>query len=193
MSKTIIDSTPSPARIARSRWIGAIVALAIVAADQLIKLFVTGPLALQARIGDPIEIVSFFRLQYAENDGVSLGMLQADSEAMRWGLVALTAAISLGVVIWIFKEKLRGDIIALAIILGGAIGNIIDRVRLGYVVDYADFHVGNFSPFMIFNLADAAITIGVLLLVARALLHDRAKSKTIDPSHPPAASTGQGE
>lgn len=189
----MIDSTPSPARIARSRQLGVVIALAIVAADQLIKLFVTGPLALQARIGDPINLVSFFRLQYAENYGVSLGMLQADSEAMRWGLVALTAAISIGVVVWIFKEKLRGDIIALSIILGGAMGNIIDRVRLGYVIDYADFHVGEFSPFMIFNLADAAITIGVLLLVARALLHDRAKSKTIDPSHPPAASTGQGE
>lgn len=189
----MIDSIPTPARIARSRTLGVAIALAIVVVDQLIKLFVTGPLALQARIGDPIEIVSFFRLQYAENYGVSLGMLQADSDAMRWGLVALTVAISLGVVIWIFREKARGDIIALSIILGGAIGNIIDRVRLGYVIDYADFHVGNFSPFMIFNLADAAITIGVLLLVARALLHDRAKSKSMDPSHPPAASTGSGE
>lgn len=187
------DSTPSLARIRGSRWLGAVITLLLVAADQVIKLLVTGPLALQSRIGDPIEIVSFFRLQYAENYGVSLGMLQADSDAMRWGLVALTAAISLGVVIWIFREKLRGDIIALSIILGGAIGNIIDRVRLGYVIDYADFHVGNFSPFMIFNLADAAITIGVLLLVARALLHDRMKSKSIATSHPPAASTGPGE
>lgn len=193
MSETMTDSTPSPARIARSRWLGAAITLLLVAADQAIKLIVTGPLALQNRIGDSIDIVSFFRLRYAENYGVSLGMLQADSEAMRWGLVALTAAISLGVVVWIFKERLRGDIIALSIILGGAIGNIIDRVRLGYVVDYADLHFGDWSVFMIFNLADAAITVGVLLLVARALLHDRAKSKTMDQSHPPAASTGPGE
>ena len=52
----------------------------------------------------------------------------------------------------------------------GALGNIVDRVRLGYVVDYADLHFGTFRPFMIFNVADACITIGVLLLVARALL-----------------------
>ena len=55
-------------------------------------------------------------------------------------------------------------------ILGGALGNIIDRVRFGYVVDFADLHFGAFRPFMIFNVADACITIGVLLLVARALL-----------------------
>ena len=60
--------------------------------------------------------------------------------------------------------------LALGAILGGAIGNIIDRARFGYVVDYADFHVGGIRPFFIFNLADACITIGVLILLARALL-----------------------
>jgi signal peptidase II len=55
-------------------------------------------------------------------------------------------------------------------VLGGAIGNIIDRMRFGYVVDYADLHIGSWRPFLIFNLADAAITIGVLILLARALL-----------------------
>jgi hypothetical protein len=68
------------------------------------------------------------------------------------------------------REKAKGDVIALALILGGALGNIVDRVRLGYVVDYADLHIGDFRPFMIFNVADACITLGVLLLVARALL-----------------------
>jgi signal peptidase II len=55
-------------------------------------------------------------------------------------------------------------------VLGGALGNIIDRIRLGYVVDYADLHFGDFRPFLVFNVADAAITIGVLLLLVRALL-----------------------
>ncbi|MBJ7502303.1 MAG: signal peptidase II, partial [Sphingopyxis sp.] len=64
----------------------------------------------------------------------------------------------------------KGDVIALAMILGGALGNIVDRVRFGYVVDFADLHIGEFRPFMIFNVADACITLGVLLLVARALL-----------------------
>ena len=53
--------------------------------------------------------------------------------------------------------------------LGGALGNIYDRFRFGYVIDYADFHIGTFRPFLIFNLADAAITVGVVILLARAL------------------------
>ena len=70
---------------------------------------------------------------------------------------------------------------ALGLVLGGAIGNIVDRVRLGYVVDYADLHFGEWRPFLIFNLADAAITIGVLILLARALLlRDKgAKTETL--------------
>ena len=68
------------------------------------------------------------------------------------------------------REKAKGDVIALAMILGGALGNIVDRVRHGFVVDFADLHFGDFRPFLIFNVADACITIGVLLLVARALL-----------------------
>ena len=85
-------------------------------------------------------------------------------------LVAVTAIVAAAVALWMTREKARGDVIALAMILGGALGNIIDRVRFGYVVDFADLHFGAFRPFMIFNVADACITLGVLLLVARALL-----------------------
>jgi signal peptidase II len=82
----------------------------------------------------------------------------------------VTAIVAAAVALWMTREKARGDVIALAMILGGALGNIIDRVRFGYVVDFADLHFGAFRPFMIFNVADACITLGVLLLVARALL-----------------------
>ena len=85
-------------------------------------------------------------------------------------LVGLTAAIALIVAVWMWREKLKGDVLALSLILGGALGNIVDRVRYGYVVDYADLHFGAFRPFYIFNLADACITIGVLILLARAFL-----------------------
>ena len=85
-------------------------------------------------------------------------------------LVALTAGIALIVGVWMWREKLRGDVLGLALVLGGAAGNIVDRIRYGYVVDYADLHFGTFRPFYIFNLADAAITIGVLILLARAFL-----------------------
>jgi signal peptidase II len=69
-----------------------------------------------------------------------------------------------------WRERARGDVLALAMIAGGALGNIVDRIRYGYVVDFADLHFGDFRPFLIFNVADACITLGVLLLVARALL-----------------------
>jgi len=74
------------------------------------------------------------------------------------------------VAVWMWREPKRGDQLALGLVLGGATGNILDRVRLGYVVDFADLHFGEWRPFLVFNIADAAITIGVLILLVRALL-----------------------
>src|SRR5690606_7729142 len=87
----------------------------------------------------------------------------------RWALVALTCAIAIAVTVWMLRERKLGDIVALALVLGGALGNILDRVRFGYVLDFADLHIGEFRPFLIFNVADAAITIGVLIILARSL------------------------
>ncbi|MFN3748768.1 MAG: signal peptidase II [Sphingorhabdus sp.] len=147
---------------------GLMLASFLFIADQAVKFIMIGPLALESR--RQIHIVSFFDLTWAENRGVSMGFLEASSDAQRWLLVALTALIAGVVGVWMWREKLRGDVLALAMVLGGALGNIVDRVRYGYVVDYADLHFGNFRPFWIFNLADACITIGVLILLARAFL-----------------------
>jgi signal peptidase II len=89
---------------------------------------------------------------------------------MRWGLVAMTGLIACGVLVWILRERAKWDIVALGSVLGGALGNIVDRFSLGFVIDYADLHFGEFRPFLIFNIADAAITLGVVLLLARSLL-----------------------
>jgi len=153
----------------RTRITALIVAFGVFVADQLVKWIVTGPLGID-RVGDVLRVLPIFNLRYVENIGVSLGLLPAGSEAMRWALVALTALIALGVAFWISREKGKADLIALGLVLGGALGNILDRVRLGFVVDYADLHFGSFQPFLVFNVADAAITIGVLILLARALL-----------------------
>lgn len=150
----------------RNRLIGLAFALFIAAADQLIKWYVIGPLNL--RNVRHIDLLPFFDLTYTENRGISLGMLQATNMEMRWLLVALTAGIALIVLVWMMREKLLGDILGLALILGGAIGNIRDRYELGYVIDYADFHIGAFRPFLVFNVADAAITIGVVIILARS-------------------------
>jgi signal peptidase II len=85
-------------------------------------------------------------------------------------LVGATSLIAIGVAYWITREEKRWDQISLGLVLGGALGNILDRVRHGYVVDFADLHFGSFRPFFIFNVADAAISIGVVILLLRAIL-----------------------
>ena len=154
----------TPAR--RNQAIGILIAFAIFAVDQAIKYWVKGPLMLRER--GVIELVPFFDLRWTQNFGVSLGMFEATSPEMRWGLVLVTALIALVVTVWMMREKLLADILALSLILGGALGNIKDRYDLGYVVDFADLHFGEFRPFLIFNVADAAITIGVVIVLARA-------------------------
>ena len=151
----------------RARKIGLALAAFIFAADQLIKWIIIGPLDL--RTVGKIDLLPFFDLTYVENKGVSLGMLEATSVEMRYLLVALTAFIALIVLIWMMREKILGDILGLGLILGGALGNIVDRYRFGYVIDYADFHIGDFRPFLVFNVADAAITIGVVIILVRSL------------------------
>ena len=148
--------------------LGFAIALAVFLLEQVTKWIVLGPLRL--RDTQVIEILPFFRLWYTENHGISLGLFQATSDTMRWVLVILTSLIAIGVGWWITREEKKWDQIALGMVFGGALGNILDRVRHGYVVDFADLHFGEFRPFFIFNVADAAISIGVAILLLRAFL-----------------------
>jgi signal peptidase II len=151
--------------IARRRGLGLVLAGVVAALDQLIKGLMLGRADLRA----PVELLPIFRLSFTENYGVSLGLLTADTQEMRWLLVALTGVIAAGVLVWMFRERRLPDIVALSLVLGGAIGNIVDRVLRGFVVDYADLHFGDWRPFLIFNLADAAISCGVVIILARSL------------------------
>jgi len=162
-----------PAAIRRNRAYGYVLALLVFALDQATKWVVTFPLQLNFR--KEIEILPFFDLRWVENYGVSMGLLSASSETTRWLLVAMTLAIALFVAVWLWREKRRDDAWGLALVLGGALGNIVDRIRFGYVVDFMDLHFGEWRPFLVFNIADAAITIGVLLLLVRALLTRKEK------------------
>ena len=149
--------------------LGVAVALVIFVADQLTKWLVTGPLSID-QLGDQMLLLPVFNLTYTENYGISLGLLNAQTEVGRWMLVAMTSAIAVGVAVWIGRERNRIDQIALGMVLGGALGNILDRARHGYVVDFADLHFGEFRPFLIFNVGDAAISIAVAILLLRAFL-----------------------
>jgi signal peptidase II len=149
--------------------LGFAIALVVFILDQLAKWAVTGPLGLN-HIGDQLVLLPIFNFTYTENNGISLGLLNATNPVGRWMLVAVTSAIAVAVAVWIGREKNRIDRAALGMVLGGALGNILDRVRFGYVVDYADLHFGDFRPFLVFNVGDAAISIAVVILLLRAFL-----------------------
>lgn len=112
-----------------------------------------------------IEVSGIFDLTMVWNRGVSFGLGQSEG-IMRWVLVALTVAIAVGFAIWLFRAQRKLTAIALAMVVGGAIGNVIDRVVFGAVVDFLDFS-GIWEPYFfnyIFNVADAAISVGAVLL-----------------------------
>ncbi len=166
----------------RARILGLGLAGLIFIVDQLLKWVIDG--YLQMREGDSIPIVGIFALTRTHNDGVSLGLLSGMSPTM---LVVTTAAIAITVFVWMLREKVLADIAGLALVLGGALGNICDRARFDYVLDYADLHFGNFRPFMIFNLADAAISIGVLIILARSFLSREKRADNL-PAEPASES-----
>lgn len=149
--------------------LGFLVALLVFALDQLSKWIVTGPLGV-GHVGDQLFLTSFFQFTFTKNEGISLGLFNATNPTGRWMLVAVTSAIAIAVAWWIGREKNRFDQAALGMVLGGALGNITDRVLHGYVTDFLDLHFGDFRPFLVFNVGDAAISIGVAILLLRAFL-----------------------
>jgi signal peptidase II len=167
----------------RHRLYGFLIAAVIFVADQVIKWWVAGPLGLRFE-GDSVPVLPIFAFTRTHNYGVSLGMFTAQTTEMQLALIAVTGLIALAVAIWMMRETALGDIAALGLVLGGALGNIVDRTRLGYVLDYADLHIGSFRPFLVFNVADAAITIGVLIVLARSLFMREKPAEPQSPDNP---------
>jgi signal peptidase II len=176
-----------------NRYLGFIVALLVFALDQLAKWIVTGPLGINF-VGAQQVLLPIFQFTYTQNNGISLGLLNATTELGRWMLVGLTSAIAIGVAYWMGREKNRIDQVALGMVLGGALGNILDRARHGYVVDFADLHFrgvpeqicpsfenGLCRPFLIFNIGDAAISIAVVILLLRAFVGRKDQATGSDP------------
>lgn len=173
--------------LAALRVAGFALALGVFGLDRGIKALVAGPLALQ-HIG-LIKLLPFFDLRWTENYGVSYGLFTAESSETKLMLLAMTGLIAAGVGFWMLREKAMGEVFALALVLGGALGNIYDRFTRGYVIDYADLHIGEWRPFLIFNLADAAITVGVLILLARSLLSREKPAQAADADNDAATET----
>lgn len=161
-------------RVRKSRVAGLLVTAVSLSVDQLAKWFVASPLALQHR--EIIEVLPIFSLRWAENRGVSMSLFEADGALGRWALLAATGAIAATVAVWLWRDRNWLNAMASGLILGGALGNITDRLRLGYVVDFLDLHFGEWHPFSIFNTADCMISIGVVILLLRAWLHRETES-----------------
>lgn len=153
-------------------WRGLVLALIVVILDQVSKALVLNGLHLRF-IGDSVTILPFFHLTMVHNQGISFGLLHSQG-AGRW----LLALFQLGVAVWLIDFVRRRQnpwlVVALGLVIGGAIGNAIDRIRIGFVVDFLDF-----SPVFpwVFNVADSAICIGVALLVWYFVQADLAAKK----------------
>lgn len=141
-------------------WGGMSAALAFVV-DQATKATV---LASAPIMGHGVELLPFFDLVLVHNRGVTFGLLATDHPAGRWLLILVTGAITVALVGWLIRAQSRTQAAALGLIIGGALGNIVDRWRHGAVTDFLDLHAQGYH-WPAFNLADSGIVIGVLLLL----------------------------
>ena len=142
-------------------WRYLVLALAVLVLDQATKLAAVEYLA----AGD-IAIGPLLNLSLVYNTGAAFGMLN-DAGGWQNGLfIAVAVLVSIGIV-WMMRRETAQGGYALGFILGGALGNVIDRLRLGRVVDFVDFHIGDWHWY-VFNVADAAITVGAVLLALHA-------------------------
>ncbi|MDY6923650.1 MAG: signal peptidase II [Pseudomonadota bacterium] len=145
-------------------------ALLIVILDQLTKAWVMSGLDLR-EVGRVMVLPPVFNLTWVENRGVSFGLF-GDGSA-RWMLSVFAIVVSGVLGWWALRADRRLLISAIGLIMGGAIGNVIDRVRFGFVVDFLDFSGTGVFPW-VFNVADSAITIGIVLLILDSVLSERA-------------------
>jgi len=139
--------------------------VAVIVLDQATKFLVTRFLDLYERV----EVLPVLDFTLLHNTGAAFSILAGASGWQRWFFIVLAVVVSLTLVIWLWRLP-RGDrliAIALALVLGGALGNLLDRVRHGYVVDFIHAHWGA-AYFPAFNIADSAITVGAALLILDA-------------------------
>jgi len=169
-----------------------LLAAVLVALDQISKAWVVRNLPID---GSEIPLVLGFGITHTRNGGAAFGMLRnlevhigtfvLDGTLL---LGLLSAAVSLGLIVFVVREGARLSVftrVALGLVLAGAAGNMIDRLRLRYVIDFVHFQVGRFD-FPVFNVADASIVIGAILLVLGSLLADGATARAARKTYGPA-------
>jgi signal peptidase II len=155
-------------------WLG--IALTILLADQITKVLIIGSF----QLGDSHTVTSFFNLVRVHNSGAAFSFLSSASGWQRWLFTGIGLGAA-GFIIWLLRSHPNQKLFcfALSLVLGGAVGNVIDRVLWGYVIDFLDFHWDGLAPlfyqghFPAFNVADSAISVGTVCLILDELLRVR--------------------
>ena len=157
----------------RSLPLGLAVAALVAAVDQATKWWIVAVVMQPPRV---ISIAPFFNLVLGWNRGVSFGILNTDSAVAPWLLILVAAAIVIALAVWLTKAESRFVATALGFVIGGAVGNVIDRLTFGAVADFLDFHAFGYH-WPAFNVADSAITVGAVALIADSLFRRPGPSK----------------
>jgi signal peptidase II len=161
----------------------ALISLSTVALDQISKVQIMQTM----RLHESIPVVSeFFSLTYIRNPGAAFGLLASSGQTFRLIFFGLTSVFALGLLGMIFFRLRQDDWIgqlSIAVILGGAIGNLLDRVRFGEVIDFLDFYVNGYH-WPAFNVADAAISVGVFFLILHFALEKKEEEGILQQERP---------
>lgn len=144
-----------------SRRLGFAAALLVLVADQVSKHWL---LAVVAANPGGVEVTSFFNIVMVWNSGVSFGMFGGGAESRRWILIGFALVVTAALLVWLWRRPEPVVAVALGCIIGGAVGNVIDRVRFGAVADFFDFHLLGWH-WPAFNIADSAIVVGAGLML----------------------------
>ncbi len=143
---------------------GLLIALVVLIIDQISKYFLLEYLTSQQAMVSGIEVLPFFNLVLVWNRGVSFGLFNQTDPLMPYLLMALAAVLVAMVLRWLLRAETRCESVAFGLIIGGAIGNVIDRICYGAVVDFLDFHVAG-QHWPAFNVADSAIVVGACIIL----------------------------
>jgi signal peptidase II len=144
---------------------GLIFAVFVAGLDQFSKWMIVNRIMVPPRV---IKIAPVFDLVLNWNPGISFGLFGGTLDLGRWLFIAIAGAITLSLIVWMLRAERGVLVAALALVVGGAVGNIVDRLRFGAVIDFLYFHYGEYD-FPAFNLADTAITLGVGLILIDSL------------------------
>ena len=149
---------------AQMKWLS--ISVFVVVLDQITKQFAENSLQLYERMS----VMPFFNLTLAYNEGAAFSFLSDAGGWQRWFFLALTAVISTVLFFWLKKSESKIESLAISLVLGGAIGNFIDRLLFGHVIDFLDVYYKT-HHWPAFNVADIAISGGVMLLIVSTFMH----------------------